>query len=132
LTYKGEDKIMQINFLTVLISIIVSVGIVSLVTGQIQWGILVGLLVGVGSAKWLRLKKQEAKDEIEYVERVNINIMQYSLQTFSISNLLLLVYLLISDQILNEQSVNVSHLTIYLIITLIVAFYVVPFIARKR
>ncbi|MEC0668452.1 hypothetical protein P8864_21665 [Priestia flexa] len=123
---------MQINFLTVLISIIVSVGIVSLVTGQIQWGILVGLLVGVGSAKWLRLKKQEAKDEIEYDERVNINIMQYSLQTFSISNLLLLVYLLISDQILNEQSVNVSHLTIYLIITLIVAFYVVPFIARKR
>lgn len=123
---------MQINFLTVLISTIVSVGIVSLVTGQIQWGILVGLLIGVGSAKWLRLKKQEAKDEIEYDERVNINIMQYSLQTFSISNLLLLVYLLISDQILNEQSVNVSHLTIYLIITLIVAFYVVPFIARKR
>lgn len=119
---------MPVNFL----SVIVSFAIVSLITGQIQWGIVVGLLVGVGSAKWLRLKKQEAKDEIEYDERVNDNIKQYSLQTFSISNLTLLVYLLISDQILNAHSIKANYLIIYLTITFIVSFYIAPLIARKR
>ncbi|MBT2649777.1 hypothetical protein J7E52_24215 [Bacillus sp. ISL-34] len=123
---------MPVNFLTILISVIVSFAIVSLITGQIQWGIVVGLLVGVGSAKWLRLKKQEAKDEIEYDERVNDNIKQYSLQTFSISNLTLLVYLLISDQILNAHSIKANYLIIYLTITFIVSFYIAPLIARKR
>ncbi|MDW7617771.1 hypothetical protein ACIQZD_23290 [Peribacillus sp. NPDC096447] len=123
---------MPVNFLTILISVIVSFAIVSLITGQIQWGIVVGLLVGVGSAKWLRLKKQEAKDEIEYDERVNDNIKQYSLQTFSISNLTLLVYLLISDQILNTHSIKANYLIIYLTITFIVSFYIAPLIARKR
>lgn len=123
---------MPVNFLTILISVIVSFAIVSLITGQIQWGIVVGLLVGVGSAKWLRLKKQEAKDEIEYDERVNDNIKQYSLQIFSISNLTLLVYLLISDQILNAHSIKANYLIIYLTITFIVSFYIAPLIARKR
>ncbi|MBT2604498.1 hypothetical protein J7E55_15990 [Bacillus sp. ISL-53] len=123
---------MPVNFLTILISVILSFAIVSLITGQIQWGIVVGLLVGVGSAKWLRLKKQEAKDEIEYDERVNDNIKQYSLQTFSIFNLSLLVYLLISDQILNAHSIKANYLIIYLTITFIVSFYIAPLIARKR
>ncbi|MEW5592002.1 hypothetical protein ABGT24_00320 [Peribacillus frigoritolerans] len=123
---------MPVNFLTILISVILSFAIVSLITGQIQWGIVVGLLVGVGSAKWLRLKKQEAKDEIEYDERVNDNIKQYSLQTFSIFNLSLLVYLLISDQILNAHSIKANYLITYLTITFIVSFYIAPLIARKR
>ncbi|USL11063.1 hypothetical protein [Bacillus bombysepticus] len=123
---------MPVNFLTILISVIVCFAIISLITGQIQWGIVVGLLVGVGSAKWIRLKKQEAKDEIEYDERVNDNIKQYSLQTFSISNLTLLVYLLISDQILNAHSIKANYLIIYLTITFIVSFYIAPLIARKR
>lgn len=95
-------------------------------------GIIVGLLIGVGNAKWLRLKQQEAKDEIEYDERVNNNIKQVSLQIFSFLNLVLLIFLLISDQILNEPLVKANYLIIYLSITFLIAFYIVPIIASKR
>ncbi|MFT4415166.1 hypothetical protein ACLM5H_14990 [Fredinandcohnia humi] len=123
---------MKVNFFTILISSIVSFAIITLVTGQIRLGIIVGLLIGVGIAKWLRVKKQEVNDEIEFDERVNNNIKHYSLQTFSISNFLLLVYLLISDQILHKQLVELHYLIFYLSITFIIAFYIVPLIARNR
>ena len=123
---------MRLNFLTIIISVVVSIAIVSVITGDIQWGVLAGLLVGVGGAKWIRLKKQEASDEIEYDERVNENIKQYSLQAFAFSNLFLLVYLLISDQILKKDMINVNYLILYLSITFILAFYIVPSIARKK
>lgn len=123
---------MQVNFLTNIISSVVGFGIVYLITGQIQWGIIVGLLIGIGSAKWLRVKKQESSDEVEYDERVNINIKQASLQTFSISNLLLFVYLLFSEQILNEYTIKTGYLLIYLIITFILSYYLIPIIVKKK
>ncbi len=123
---------MQVNYLTVVISMIVSFAILSLLTGQTQWGILAGLAVGVAGFKWLRIKKQKFSEEIEYDERVNQNIKQYSFQTFSIANLLLLVYLLISDQLLKTQYINANYLIFYLSITFIAAFYIVPFIAKRR
>ncbi|QED49559.1 hypothetical protein [Cytobacillus dafuensis] len=123
---------MQVNFMTIIIGAIASFAIVSTLTGQIHWGIIAGLLIGVGGAKWIRLEKQKASDEIEYDERVNNNIKQVSFQTFSISNLLLLIYLLISDQILNESLVKASYLIIYISITFLIAFYIIPIIVRKR
>jgi hypothetical protein len=125
-------KPMQVNFLTIIISSFVGFGIVYLITDQIQWGIIVGLLIGVGSAKWLRVRKQEVSEEIEYDERVNINIKQASLQTFSISNLLLFVYLLFSEQILYEYTIQTSYLLIYLTITFILTYYIVPLIVRRK
>ncbi|MCM3765190.1 hypothetical protein [Neobacillus niacini] len=122
---------MQVQILKVLISTIVVFSIVSLLSGHLQWGIFAGLVVGVGSAKWFRLKRQEANDEIEYDERINANIKEYSFHTFSISNLLLLVYLIASDLILNEHLVKASYLVIYVSITFIVAFYIVPLLARR-
>ncbi|MBS4190298.1 hypothetical protein KHA94_08785 [Bacillus sp. FJAT-49705] len=123
---------MQVNLMTIIIGVIASFGIVSILTGQIHWGIIAGLLVGVGGAKWIRVEKQKASDEIEYDERVNNNIKQVSFQTFSISNLLLLIYLLISDQILNESLVKANYLIIYISITYLIAFYILPIIVRKR
>ncbi|WP_428911673.1 hypothetical protein [Niallia sp. Krafla_26] len=123
---------MQLHFLTILISSVIGYGIVYTITGQIQWGIIVGLLIGVGSAKWFRVKKQETSDEIEFDERVNHNIKQASLQTFSISNLLLFVYLLVSEQILNRFSINTSYLLIYLTITFVLSYYIVPLIVRRK
>jgi len=123
---------MRVSFLTIVISAIFGFGIVLAITGRMEWGILTGLLIGVGGAKWLRIKKQEENDEIEFDERVNDNIRQYSLQTFSISNLLLFVYLLLSYQIWNAELVKVSYILIYLAVTFYIAFYIVPFIARKR
>ncbi|WP_251552521.1 hypothetical protein [Neobacillus muris] len=123
---------MHVNVFTIFISMIVCLAIVALLSGSAQWGILAALVAGVGSFKWLRIKKQEAADELEYDERVNQNIKAYSFQTFSIANLLLLVYLLISWQILKVQTVNANYLILYLSITFIAAFYIVPFIARKK
>jgi hypothetical protein len=122
---------MQVLFLKIITSVIVSIAIVSLLSGQWQLGIIAGLAVGVGSAKWIRVKRQDVKNEIEYDERINANIREYSFQTFSISNLLLLVYLIVSDQILNVHSVKASYLIIYLALTFIVAYYIVPLLARK-
>jgi hypothetical protein len=123
---------MKINFLTVIIGSVVGFGIAYLITNQIQWGIIVGFLIGVGSAKWLRVKKQESSDEVEYDERVTINIKQASLQTFSVSNLLLFMYLLYSEQILNEYTIKTSYLLIYLTITLILSYYVVPLLVKRK
>ena len=125
-------KPMQFDFLKIIIGSIVGFGIVYLITGQIHWGIIVGLLIGVGSAKWFRVKNKEASDEIEYDERVNNNIKTASLQTFSILNLILFVYLLFSEQILNEYSIKTDHLLIYLTITFILSYYIVPLIVRRK
>jgi hypothetical protein len=122
---------MQVHFLKIITSVIVSSAIVSLLSGQWQLGIIAGLAVGVGSAKWIRVKRKDVKNEIEYDERINANIREYSFQTFSISNLLLLVYLIISDQIINVHSVKASYLIIYLALTFIVAYYIVPLLARR-
>lgn len=123
---------MHVHFFKIIIGVIVSFAIVNLLTGQLQLGIIAGLAVGVGSAKWIRIRKQEARDEVEYDERINANIREFSFQTFSISNLLLLVYLLVSDLILNEHMIKASYLITYVAITFIVAFYIIPLLARKR
>ncbi|RDW17294.1 hypothetical protein [Oceanobacillus chungangensis] len=123
---------MQVNFLTVIIGSVISFAVVCLITEQIQWGIIVGLLIGVGSAKWLRVKKNKASDEIEYDERVNNNIKKSSFQTFSIANLLLLIYLLYSELILNNYAIKTSYLIIYLSIIFILSYYVVPLIVKRK
>lgn len=123
---------MQVNLLTVVISMVVGFGAVYLVTGQIQWGIVVGLLIGVGSAKWIRVKKHEARDEIEYDERVNNNIKSASFQTFSIGNLLLLIYLLLSELFFNEYSIKTNYLITYLSIIFILSYYIIPLLVKRK
>ncbi|SNX70677.1 hypothetical protein SAMN05877753_104242 [Bacillus oleivorans] len=65
---------MQINLFTIIIASLSIFGIVHLLTGDLQWGILAALAIGVAGLKWIRVKKKETNDEIEYDERVNHNI----------------------------------------------------------
>ncbi|MDN4525004.1 DUF2178 domain-containing protein [Fictibacillus fluitans] len=123
---------MQVNVMTVIIGAIVGLGAMTLITGQFQWGFLTALLIITAGFKWLRIEKQKARDEIEYDERINDNIKQTSLQIFSFSNLLLFIYLLVVHQLLNKRMIQVDYLMIYLVITFLIAFYLVPLIARKR
>ncbi|WHY72943.1 DUF2178 domain-containing protein [Fictibacillus enclensis] len=123
---------MQVNAMTVIIGAIVGLGVITLLTGQFQWGFLTAVLILTAGLKWLRIEKQKTKDEIEYDERINDNIKQTSLQIFSFSNLLLFIYLLVVHQLLNKRMIQVDSLMIYLGITLLIAFYLVPLIARKR
>ncbi|MCG7312735.1 hypothetical protein ABEP17_05740 [Priestia flexa] len=92
---------MAFNFSTLFISIVVSFSLGYVLTGHIQVGTLAALVVSVAGGKWLRVKKKEASEELEYDERVNENIKKYSFQTFSIANLFLLIYLLVFNLILN-------------------------------
>ena len=123
---------MKMNFSSIMIGAVLSLAVLSVITGELRWGLLASFCILIAGAKWLRLKKQEDSDEIEYDERVNENIKKYSSQSFAISNLILLVYLLISDQILNEVMINVNYLILYLGITFAISFYIVPLIARKK
>lgn len=123
---------MQLNFLKVIIGMILGFAGVLAITGGIQWGALAGFFIGVAGFKWIRIKKQEANDEIEFDERVNNNIKKYSLQAFSICNLLLLVYLLFSSQILKTDKIDVNYLILYLSTTFVFAFYIIPALASKK
>lgn len=125
-------KPMQLNLLTIFISSVVGYGLVYLITDHIQSAVIVGLLIGVGSAKWKRVKKQEADDEIAYDERVNINIKHTSFQIFSISYLLLIIYLIVAGQIFDKYTIKINYLLIYLTVTLIISYYIVPIIERKK
>jgi len=123
---------MKLNLLLIIIWAVVGMGIITLATGQIKWGSLIALIIAVGGAKWLRIKKQEENEEIQFDERVNHNIKAFSMQTFSIANLLLFIYLFVSSQFSHKQTIDIHFLMIYLAATFMVAFYIVPFIARKR
>lgn len=125
-------KPMQLNLLTTFISSVVGFGLMYVITDHIQWAVIVGLLIGVGSAKWKRVKKQEADDEIAYDERVNSNIKNTSFQIFSISYLLLIIYLIVAEQIFEKYTIKINYLLIYLTITLIISYYIVPIIERKK
>lgn len=131
ITGEGVEN-MSINWKTFMITGIVVLSLISLITGNAQWGILGGLLVGVGGAKWLRLRRKEDKGEIEYDERVNENIKRLSFETFSFSNLFLLVYILFSMLVLEEPKIDIKYLILYLCITFVAAYYIVPFIARRK
>lgn len=113
-------------------SVVASFCIGWLLTGEIKWGLFFALIIGVGGAKYIRIQKHEAKNEIEYDERVNQNIRIVTLQVFSFSNLVLLVYLLFSMLVLEVLEVPVKGILIYLTVTFFFAFYIVPFIVRKR
>lgn len=103
-----------------------------LLTGEVKWGLFFALIIGVGGAKWIRIQKEDAKNEIEYDERVNQNIKNVSLQVFSFSNLCLLVYLLFSQLVLNQQEIAVNGIILYISFTFLLTFYIVPFVVRKR
>jgi hypothetical protein len=123
---------MQVNYFTILVGSLITFGIISMVTGEIRWGVLAALLIGVGALKWVRVKKQEANEEIEYDERVISNVRKVSLQTFSFANLFLLIVLFISDQFLNQHLIKANYLIFYLIITFFLAFFIVPSIVKNK
>lgn len=123
---------MKVNYLTIIIFSVLSLGIIYLITQSIRWGIIAGLMVLVTSGKWWRVKKRDVSDEVEYDERVINNMKKASFQTFSICNLILFIYLLISEQILNEYTIQTSYLLIYLSITFILSYYIVPEIVKRK
>ncbi|MGN7177029.1 hypothetical protein BK139_10410 [Paenibacillus sp. FSL R5-0490] len=123
---------MNVNSWTICLGAFLAFLAITLMTDNIQWGFVAGLSISVGGFKWLRIKRKEAKEELEYDERVNLNILQCSLYVYSGALVLLLSYLIISSQILNNISINIELLIWYLVITLFLGFYIVPVIIKRR
>ncbi len=123
---------MKVNVLSVIVASVLIWAIVGLISGVWTWGIIPALVVAVGGLKWLRVKKRDENDEVEYDERVNQNIRDASLHTFAYSALFLLVYLIIADQMPKLPSIESKYLIVYTSLTLAVAFYIAPAIARRR
>ena len=123
---------MNVNSWTICLGAFLAFLAITLMTDNIQWGFVAGLSISVGAFKWLRIKRKEAKEELEYDERVNLNILQCSLYVYSGALVLLLSYLIISSQILNNISINIELLIWYLVITLFLGFYIVPVIIKRR
>ncbi|MCA1322373.1 hypothetical protein LC085_21065 [Bacillus tianshenii] len=122
---------MKNNWIKIMVGIVAFVVIVSVLTGNYQWGILAGAVLVVTSAKWFRLKKKDEKEELEYDERINENIKKLSFQTLSISNVLLLAFLLFTYEFMQKPLFQIDYLLVYLCASLFITFYIVPFIARK-
>jgi Na+/glutamate symporter len=122
---------MNNRFLLMLVSGIVGVGVISLVAGEIQWGLLIGLLVGISIAEW-RTKEQENTGEVETDERVENNTRKFIISAFSLSNLLLLIYLVVCDMVLNKQVIEVRYLIYYLLATFVICFFIAPSIMKRR
>lgn len=122
---------MKNNWIKMMIGIVAFVVIVSVLTGNYQWGILAGAVLVVTSAKWFRLKKKDEEEELEYDERINENIKKLSFQTLSISNVLLLAFLLFTYEFMQNSLFQIDYLLVYLCASLFITFYIVPVIARK-
>jgi|TARA_B100000809_G_scaffold266564_2_gene329932 uncharacterized membrane protein len=103
-----------------------------MITNQLHWAAVIGLIFIVGGLKWTRVKKNEKDDEIEYDDRVSYNIQRASLQTFSISIILLFIYLLFSEIAFDHSDIVIDYLLIYLVVTLALAYYIVPTIVKRR
>ncbi|ANX11364.1 hypothetical protein ABE41_005045 [Fictibacillus arsenicus] len=123
---------MNVNYFNVFISAVVCFSLMSLVTSDLRWGFLAGLVVLVGGIKYFRVQKRNANDEIEYDERVNDNLRKFTLQSFAFSNLILLVYLLVSQLLFKQHLIQVDYLIIYISLTFMISFFIGPSIVRKR
>ncbi|ANB55753.1 sodium/glutamate symporter family protein [Anoxybacillus sp. B7M1] len=123
------------DFMLTLIGFTVAFGILSIITYQIQWAVLVGGIIGTVVTKLVRKmssKIRDQKDEIEYDERINDHMKNYITNTFFISNLLLLLYLIMGSYIFKISFIHADYLALYLIITFIIAFFIVPEIAKRK
>ncbi|KXG11159.1 hypothetical protein AT864_00242 [Anoxybacillus sp. P3H1B] len=123
------------DFMLTLIGFTVAFGILSIITYKIQWAVLVGGIIGTVVTKLVRKmssKIRDQKDEIEYDERINDHMKNYITNTFFISNLLLLLYLIMGSYIFKISFINADYLALYLIITFIIAFFIVPEIAKRK
>lgn len=115
--------------LTYVPSLLAIVVVVMLDDGLSKWILLAILAISILIAKNKRSKWQ--LDEVEYDDRVNINIRYWSFGFLVITNALLIVYLLFVSQSLMTAWLTTDYMLIYLVASLLISFYVIPSIAKK-
>lgn len=94
-----------------------------------KWILLSVLALSVVISKFKRSKL--SSDEVEYDERVNTNIRYWSFGFLAITNVLLIVYLLLVSQSFISEWMTIEYMMIYLSVSLLVSFYIVPSVVKK-
>lgn len=110
-------------------SILTLVVVFTLDEGWMKWLLLILLVLSVLITKYKRSKLMV--DEVEFDERVNTNIRYWSFGFLVITNALLMVYLILVSQSLLIDWITVDFLMIYLSVSLLIALYIVPSIAKR-
>ncbi|HLR03272.1 MAG TPA: hypothetical protein VK111_11065 [Virgibacillus sp.] len=128
---RGDAEMMGTRFIIMLMGVIVGFGVISLITGQIRWGLLIGLLVGVSIVE-MRAKSRQKSGEVETDERVESNSRKFMLATMGTSLFLLLIYLMVSDFILNQQFIEIRYLLYYVLATFMVCLFIGPAILKRN
>lgn len=95
----------------------------------VKWILLVGIGCLIVFAKYKRSKIQQ--EEIEYDDRVNANISKWSLRIMFVLNALLILILFIDNQGIVKLNFSLEMISIYLLITLCLPFYIVPTIIKR-
>ncbi|MFD2923166.1 hypothetical protein [Halobacillus naozhouensis] len=122
---------MNNRYITMLAGGIVGVGIVSLIVGAIQWGLLIGLGFGISIAEWLK-RRRDAEGVVESDERVEFSYRKFLVAVFGLSNFLLFIYLFVRDQFLNQELIEVRYIFYYLLATFAVCIFIGPAIIKKK
>lgn len=122
---------MQNRFMVMLVGGMIGAGIVSIVTGEMQWGLFIGTVIGIGVSEWLT-KRKESKGEVETDERVETNQRKFMISTFFIANFLLLTYLIIAEFVLDKQFVEIRYLTYYFLAVFMISLFIGPVIVKRR
>ena len=95
----------------------------------IKWLLIPFMLFFLILSKYKRSKIE--KKEIEYDDRVNINISKWSLRSMFVLNTLLILILLLVNQNIIRVDFNMEFILLYLLITLFIPFYIVPAIIKQ-
>ncbi|MCQ6562812.1 hypothetical protein [Paenibacillus mendelii] len=117
------------KLLTYLPSLFTIIVIITLDEGWAKWLLLAVLVLSVILAKFKRNKFET--DEVEYDERVNINIRYWSFGFLVVTNAILIMYFMLVSQSMINEWMTADYVMIYLSATMLIALYVIPSIARK-
>lgn len=91
--------------------------------------IMISLLICLTIYSKYRRSKLE-REEVEYDDRVNINISKWSLRIIFTLNTLLILALFLINQNIIKIDLSTEFILFYLLITLFVPFYIVPAIIK--
>lgn len=109
-------------------SLLTIVVILSLDEGLAKWSLLFALIFFVVLAKYKRNKL--ISEDVEYDERVNTNARNFSFVFLVVMIVLLIIYLILVSLSIITNFISIDCIMVYLSITLYIALYIVPSIAK--
>lgn len=119
-------------FFGLFISLILFMGIVGLISGKVD---LLGFIFGIVAftiLESLRRKSEKKKKDVEYDERVMINIYKFTAMALLVSISLLLMFLTINSFLFETTTIKINYLMFYLVLTFYVSLFLGPVILKNK